>query len=142
MHEQYWELFNKICYADANFCALFSEVSARDRAYHDLFWQGKDVQIVLRRYISENKLVAEIYIRNNSHLFEKAKAQRDAIEREYGNTLIFAEGRSHNGVKAAVRKIYDEQEFDDISDVSQWKTQIEWMKCTSLKLKHICDKYL
>lgn len=135
MYLAFWEKFNENAFSDSSFVKNFTKHKALPQNWYDLNVGTTACHLQLSVNARDKKVFAGIYISNNKEVFEKLQKQKNEIEKDFGEVLIWREAKKDC-------RIYSAFDFDAKYDDSKWVTAIEWFKETAAKFKAIVNKYV
>lgn len=109
---------------------------ANPQHWYDISLGNSSSHISLTINTQENKIACEVYISNNKELFDKLLGQREKIENEFDNKLIW---QRLDGKKASRIKIIEEADIDNIDN---WEKYFAWLKSNAELIQKVFPKYI
>ena len=131
---EFWQAFCNYAFTKPDFSKIFSKRKAQPQHWYDLSIGSAVYHITLSVNTQKKQLGSEIYISNNKDLFEKFKSNKDAIEQDFGMTMVWH--TANKDCRIIAFKDGDIKKGDNV-----WPTQFDWLCETALKLRNIAKKY-
>ena len=130
----FWQAFNDYAFAKPEFSKVFSKHKPQPQHWYDLSLGRTVYHIGLTVNTHKKRIGAEIYVSDDKELFEKFRAQKEAIEAELGTTLEWLTATKDCRILAL-------HDGDIKKGTSVWPNQFDWLCEMSLKLRDIVKKY-
>lgn len=132
----YWVAFNEYAFKNLQFAKNFKQRKPSTDHWMNFSIGSSDCHLAVSQVKQRNKLVVEIYIRDDKELFHSLFDKKAQIEADSG--LIF-DWRELPEKKASRILIEHPVEF---TNRNNWNGQFDWLMDTMVKMKKTFKKYL